>query len=116
MPQGPAKAVLVAAVAISQIPLAFGASSGPTCSGCPERKRSMSGSGPFGPILNGVWQSEQPIMFTRYLPRSARPAPASWVAADAVTDTPLFEQPAVMVAARMMTAAAMVVFIRSLLV
>ena len=76
----------------------------------------MSGSGPFGPILNGVWQSEQPIMVTRYLPRSTRPAPASSVAADAVTDMPLPEQPAVMVAPRMMAAAASVVFIRALLV
>src|SRR6478735_11243348 len=114
MPHGPANAVFVAAVAISQIPFALGACSGPTCSGCPERKRSMSGSGPFGPILNGVWQSEQPIMFTRYLPRSARAAPASRLAADAVTDTPLFEQPAVMVAPRMMAAAASGVFIRAL--
>ena len=75
----------------------------------------MSGSGPFGPILNGVWQSEQPIMVTRYLPRSTRPAPASSVAADAVTDR-LSEQPVVMVAPRMMTAAASVVFMCALLV
>ena len=32
--------------------------------------RVMSGSGPFGPIFNGVWQSLQPPAVTRYLPRS----------------------------------------------
>jgi hypothetical protein len=31
----------------------------------------MSGSGPFGPILNGVWQSMQAEVATRYLPRAA---------------------------------------------
>jgi hypothetical protein len=30
----------------------------------------MSGSGPFGPSLNGVWQSLQPAIVTRYFPRS----------------------------------------------
>ena len=35
----------------------------------------MSGSGPFGPILNGVWQSEQPIMFTQ-VPAAFHPAGA----------------------------------------
>src|SRR5262249_2628912 len=30
----------------------------------------MSGSGPLGPILNGVWQSLQLMIVTRYLPRS----------------------------------------------
>jgi hypothetical protein len=30
----------------------------------------MSGSGPFGPILNGVWQSLQLVIVTRYWPRS----------------------------------------------
>src|ERR687898_861916 len=29
----------------------------------------MSGSGPAGPILKGVWQSLQPEVATRYLPR-----------------------------------------------
>jgi hypothetical protein len=28
--------------------------------------RSSSGSGPFGPIFNGVWQSLQPVTLTRY--------------------------------------------------
>ena len=29
----------------------------------------MSGSGPCGPIFHGVWQSLQPMIFTRYSPR-----------------------------------------------
>src|SRR5512140_480878 len=32
--------------------------------------RVMLGSGPFGPIFHGVWQSLQPPRVTRYLPRS----------------------------------------------
>ena len=31
----------------------------------------MSGSGPFGPITHGVWQSLQPATVTRYLPRAS---------------------------------------------
>src|SRR5512140_2958584 len=41
-------------------------------SGCPESMRVISGSGPFGPIFRGVWQSLQPTIVTRYFPRSAR--------------------------------------------
>src|SRR5262249_2124187 len=37
--------------------------------GWPERKRVMSGSGPFSPIFQGVWQSLQPPPVTRYFPR-----------------------------------------------
>ena len=47
-------------------------------SGCPDSIRAMSGSGPFGPIFSGVWQSLQPPMVTRYLPRSTR---LVWLAA-----------------------------------
>ena len=30
----------------------------------------MSGSGPLAPIFQGVWQSLQPMVVTRYFPRS----------------------------------------------
>ena len=30
----------------------------------------MSGSGPLSPIFHGVWQSLQPAIVTRYLPRA----------------------------------------------
>jgi len=30
----------------------------------------MSGSGPFAPIVHGVWQSWQPEVVTRYSPRA----------------------------------------------
>src|SRR5215475_15317795 len=72
MPHGPEKAVSVAAPAQSHGPRGATAGSAPICSGCPERNRDMSGSGPLGPILSGVWQSLQPIIVTRYLPRSTR--------------------------------------------
>ena len=45
---------------------------GPICSGWPDRNRVMSGSGPCGPIFHGVWQSLQPMIFTRYSPRCTR--------------------------------------------
>src|SRR5262249_48658750 len=69
MPHGPANAVLVAAPAHNHGPWAVAAGSGPTCSGCPDRNRVMSGSGPCGPLFNGVWQSLQPTTLTRYSPR-----------------------------------------------
>ena len=47
--------------------LTFG--SRPISSGWPDSIRDMSGSGPFGPSFNGVWQSWQPMMLTRYAPR-----------------------------------------------
>src|SRR5262245_9142485 len=62
-PHGPAKAVLVALPAQTQS--ACGFTSGRmtfTFCGCPESMRDVSGSGPFGPILNGVWQSLQPVI------------------------------------------------------
>src|SRR3982751_5146546 len=70
-PQGPANAVLVALPAHTQSPCAStsGLISFTFC-GCPESMRDMSGSGPWGPIVMGVWQSLQPVMDTRYRPRS----------------------------------------------
>ena len=65
-PHGPAKAVLVAAPSHSHGP---GGSAGGAgifrSAGCPVSARVMSGSGPFGPIFSGVWQSLQPIVVTR---------------------------------------------------
>src|SRR5215470_14886157 len=74
MPHGPENAVFVAAPAHSHGPRGATALSAPICSGWPDRKRDMSGSGPLGPILSGVWQSLQPTALTRYLPRAALPA------------------------------------------
>src|SRR5689334_4025356 len=34
----------------------------------------MSGSGPFSPIFQGVWQSLHPAVLTMYLPRATRSA------------------------------------------
>src|SRR5689334_2323180 len=51
--------------------------------------RVISGSGPLGPSLKGVWQSLQPPIVTRYLPRAtlsgfrARPSAAPRVVHDA---------------------------------
>jgi hypothetical protein len=41
----------------------------------------MSGSGPFAPIFIGVWQSLQDMIATRYLPRAAAPAGATFAGA-----------------------------------
>src|SRR4051812_8452219 len=71
-PQGPANAVpLAAAVIIQRSEAATGAEVTANALGWPESIRAMSGSGPLGPILSGVWQSLQPPTVTRYLPRSA---------------------------------------------
>src|SRR5205823_5471074 len=67
---GPANAVLVAAPAHSHGPFGFGAGGITRCSGCPLSIRDVSGSGPFGPIFNGVWQSLQLPIVTRYSPRA----------------------------------------------
>src|SRR5262252_9145798 len=75
MPHGPENAVFVAAPAQSHGPRGGTALSAPICSGWPDRKRDMSGSGPLGPIFSGVWQSLQPTALTRYLPRAALPVP-----------------------------------------
>src|SRR5689334_19706271 len=70
MPHGPANAVFVAAPVHIHGPLLGGACGMTSCDGWPESMRVMSGSGPLGPIFSGVWQSLQPAMVTRYLPRS----------------------------------------------
>src|SRR6185503_15302651 len=73
MPHGPLHAVNVGVVTI--IHGAPGAGSGGvvilTSCGWPASAMLMSGSGPFGPIFFGVWQSWQPAIVTRYLPRSS---------------------------------------------
>src|SRR5687768_4292754 len=81
-PHGPAHAVLVAAAETSHGACGFGA--GGICMSCgwPESMRLMSGSGPFGPTIHGVWQSLHPEVVTRYLPRSSL-SPAAWVPAAA---------------------------------
>src|SRR5687767_14553486 len=50
----------------------------------------MSGSGPFGPITQGVWQSLQPEVVTRYFPRTALSfaAGAAWASASGRTRAP----------------------------
>jgi hypothetical protein len=69
-PQGPPNAELVPRP--DQIHGPDGAGGGGTFidSGWPESMRVMSGSGPFGPIFIGVWQSLQDMMSTRYFPRA----------------------------------------------
>ena len=70
-PHGPAHAVLVADSEPIHGPAASAGGGGITTScGWPVRARVMSISGPLGPIFHGVWQSLQPIVFTRYAPRS----------------------------------------------
>src|SRR5262245_65936086 len=70
-PHGPDHAVVVAVVVTSH-----GASGTraavftTTLSGWPDSMRLKSGSGPFSPIFSGVWQSLQPAIVTRYLPRA----------------------------------------------
>src|SRR5690242_13090920 len=70
MPHGPANAVKGAAIDEFHGPEGFGGGGIFTASGWPDSIRVMSFSGPFGPIFHGVWQSLQPRMVTRYLPRS----------------------------------------------
>ena len=54
MPHGPAKAVFVGDPAQAQPSGSFGAGGTLMSCGCPVRARVMSGSGPFGPIFQGV--------------------------------------------------------------
>src|SRR4029077_11767291 len=68
--------------------------------GCPDSIRDMSGSGPLSPILNGVWQSLQTAIVTRYLPRATiaafEEAPAglaAGLAAGAACPRPAAERP-----------------------
>jgi len=64
-PQGPAKAVLVPAPSQTHLPSSAGGLDITRSAGCPVSARDMSGSGPAGPSLNGVWQWWQPMMLTR---------------------------------------------------
>src|SRR5512145_2247562 len=73
-PHGPANAVLVAAPDHSHGPRGAGGVGITRSAGCPLSIRVMSGSGPFGPSLIGVWQSLQRPNVTRYLPRATRSA------------------------------------------
>src|SRR5512134_2937429 len=93
MPHGPDHAVLVAAAETIHGPAGFGAGGSSMPAGWPESMRVMSGSGPFGPITHGVWQSLHPEVVTRYLPRAtlsgawgacARDAPAVASKSDSV--------------------------------
>ena len=71
MPHGPAKAVLVTDTAPTHGPGgSTGAGGISRPSGCPDSRRSTSGSGPCGPGFGGVWQSWQPPIRARYAPRS----------------------------------------------
>src|SRR5688572_13480532 len=65
-----------------------GAGPGLKFSGWPDRYRSGSRSGPLGPILNGVWQSAQPIVFTKYWPRATGSNPRVAGFASAASDLP----------------------------
>src|SRR5262245_55320258 len=72
-PHGPECAVLVGAEATIHCSEVSEAGAVITnCSGWPDSMRDMSGSGPVGPILSGVWQSLQPPTVTRYSPRASR--------------------------------------------
>src|SRR5512139_2966543 len=74
-------------------PCAAGAGGSTSLSGCPESTRLMSGSGPFGPMTHGVWQSLHPDVVTMYLPRAIFSAVLSaaldgaWALAGATTAT-----------------------------
>src|SRR5262245_4612859 len=70
MPHGPDQAVIVSEAAAIHGPESSGGAEGAMLSGCPDRKRAGSRSGPFGPMTSGVWQSAQPMDSTRYLPRA----------------------------------------------
>src|SRR4029450_13873796 len=82
MPHGPAHAVKGPIPANSQGPLIGGGGGSVILAGCPDSMSDMSGSSPSGPILWGVWQSWQPAISTRYLPRAttAALAPACFAA------------------------------------
>ena len=64
-PHGPAKAVLVAAPLHAHAPSSLGGGGTAKSAGWPESARVMSGSGPFGPSFQGVWQSLHPMAPTR---------------------------------------------------
>src|SRR5688572_11054843 len=74
---------------MTQPSFSSGAGPGLKLSGCPDRNRAWSRSGPWGPILDGGWQSEHPIAFTRYRPRVTRSIPFRAGAEDsAACDSP----------------------------
>src|SRR5688572_13831189 len=70
-PHGPENAVLVGAMATPQVSdFSCAGDVIGICCGWPESGRLMSGPGlPSGWMIHGVWQSWQPPMVTRYLPR-----------------------------------------------
>src|SRR4051812_17469822 len=70
MPHGPDQDVNVIELAAIHGASSFGPRVILMDSGWPESMRSMSGSGPFGPIFVGVWQSLQADVDTMYFPRS----------------------------------------------
>src|SRR5262245_36014491 len=80
-PHGPANAVLVADEWPIHGPCAGGAGGMTKSEGCPVRARDRSISGPRGPIFQGVWQSLQPMVLTRFAPRSTRALSCSGAAA-----------------------------------
>jgi len=79
--------VLVAAPAHAHGPASFGGSGITSAAGWPDSIWVMSGSGPFGPIFSGVWQSWQPLVATRYSPRFAGSADVGAGAGAAVPAT-----------------------------
>src|SRR5688572_8108327 len=73
-PHGPDQAVMVPEAFIAHGPAGSAGAGGIFRSaGWPLSRREKSCSGPFGPILHGVWQSLQPPNQTRYSPRATRP-------------------------------------------
>src|SRR6185369_8199766 len=73
MPQGPAHAVRSPVVMAPHCvgPSTPGGTAGvDAAAGWPDSSLAMSSFGPWGPNTLGVWQSWQPPMATRYLPRS----------------------------------------------
>src|SRR5437868_4147998 len=66
-PHGPEKAVNDTSIApIHGGGMGFGPGTR-MLAGCPESNFVVSCIGPCGPIAHGVWQSPQPVVFTRYL-------------------------------------------------
>src|SRR5689334_13428380 len=70
VPNGPLQAVSVIAPDIPHGGGGGGAGGIGILSGCPESILVISCSGPWAPIFQGVWQSLQLAIVTRYFPRS----------------------------------------------
>src|SRR5574337_276889 len=86
-PHGPAQAVIVLLTTAPHLvgPSAVTGTGGTgALAGWPESIRLMSGAGPFGVIVSGVWQSLQPPKSARYWPRATWAALSGTVAAAAV--------------------------------